>query len=88
MNDFTHLLISYYSINSFEFLIVGLILLVGSVLCVNLYKNNKNVRLQSYGNFFNFFNFFTDSVNYNFIRKQNLNNQNKTTPSTRIFKKK
>lgn len=88
MNDFTCLLISYYSINSFEFLIVGLILLIGSVLCVNLYKNNKNVRLQSYGNFFNFFNFFVDSINYNFIRKQNLTNQNRAIPSSRIFKKK
>ena len=88
MNDFTCLLISYYSINSFEFLIVGLILLIGSVLCVNLYKSNKNVRLQSYGNFFNFFNFFVDSVNYNFIRKQNLTNQNRAIPSSRIFKKK
>jgi hypothetical protein len=88
MNDFSVLLIAYYTVNSLELLIIGLILLVGSVVCVNLHKINKNKRIESYGNFFSFFNFFKDSVNFIFTRKQNLHNQNFYTPSNKIFKKK
>lgn len=88
MNDFSVLLISYYTVNSLEFLIIGSILLIGSVVCVNLHKNNKNKRVESYGNFLSFFNFFKDSVNYIFTRRQNLHNQNIATPSTKIFKRK
>ena len=87
-NDFSLLLISYYTINSLEFVLIGFILLLGSVVCVNLYRINKNKRIESYNNFFSFFNFFKDSVNYIFIRRQNLHNQNMATPSTKIFKKK
>jgi len=88
MNEFTQLLLSYYSFNSLGFIIIGLILLIGSVVCVNLFKVNKNYRLYTYNSFFAFFSFFTDIINYNFIRKQNLNNQNLGVPSTKIFKKK
>ena len=88
MNEFTQLLLSYYSFNSLGFVIIGLILLIGSVVCVSLFKVNKNYRLYTYNSFFAFFSFFTDIVNYNFIRKQNLNNQNMGVPSTKIFKKK
>jgi hypothetical protein len=88
MNDFSLLLVSYYTINSLELIIVGFILLIGSVVCINLYRINKNTRVESYSNFFSFFNFFKDSVNFIFIRKQNLNNQNIQTPSNKIFKKK
>ena len=88
MNEFTQLLLSYYSFNSLGFLIIGVILLIGSVVCVNLFKVNKNYRLYSYNSFFSFFSFFLDTINYNFIRKQNLHNQNISVPSTRIFKKK
>ncbi len=88
MNDFSVLLVSYYTVNSLEFLIIGFILLLGSVVCVNLYKINRNVGVDSYSNFFLFFNFFKDSVNYVFTRKQNLYNQNMQTPSNKIFKRK
>ena len=88
MNDFSVLLISYYTVNSLEFLIIGFILLIGSVVCVNLYKINKNIRVDSYGNFFSFFDFFKDSINYVFNIKQNLYNQNMYTPSNKMFKRK
>lgn len=88
MNEFTQLLLSYYSFNSLGFVIIGMILLVGSVVCVNLFKVNKSYRLYSYNTFFSFFSFFSDSVNYNFIRKQNLHNQSMAIPSTKLFKKK
>jgi hypothetical protein len=81
-------LLSYYHFNSLEFLLLGCLLLVGSLLCVNLFRANYNVRLQKYDTLFNFFSFFKDLVNYVFMRKQNLFNQQKATSSTRIFKKK
>ena len=88
MNDFSVLLLSYYTVNSLEFLIIGFILLIGSVVCVNLHKVNKNKRIESYNNFISFFHFFKDSVNFVFTRIQNLHNQNLYTPSSKIFKKK
>ena len=88
MNEFTQLLLSYYSFNSLGFVIIGIILLVGSVVCVNLYRVNKNFSLYSYNGFFSFFSFFSDLVSYSFIRKQNLHNQNLGVPSTKLFKKK
>ena len=45
MNDFSLFLLSYYDFNSIELVIIGLILLIGSMLCVNLYKMNKILQL-------------------------------------------
>jgi hypothetical protein len=58
MNDAIGLMISYYSVNSFEFLLVGFILLVGSLIVVNLNKLNKNVHYPKYNTFLEVFNFF------------------------------
>jgi hypothetical protein len=88
MNDFRALSIGYYSINCIEFLFVGLILLVGSVVCVNLNKIQKSMRIFKYNSYFNIFDFFKDFLNFTFMRKQNLTTQNLTPASIRIFKKK
>lgn len=87
MSDFSVLLVSYYTVNSLEFLIIGATLLIGSIICVNLHKVNKSKRVESYGNFLNFFKFFKDSVNFIFMRKQNLQSQNMATPSSKVFKR-
>lgn len=87
-NDFVGLLLSYYYFNSFEFLLLGVLLLIGTLLVVNLYRVNYNIKLQKYDNLFQFFDFFKDFVNYIFMRKQNLFNQQRSASSTRIFKKK
>jgi hypothetical protein len=57
MNDAIGLMISYYSVNSFEFLLLGFILLVGSLVVVNLNKLNKNVHYPKYNTFLEVFNF-------------------------------
>lgn len=88
MNDFMGLFLSYYYLNSFEFLLVGFLLLIGSVACVMLFKSNKINRVLNYDFFFKVFNFFIDFVDYLFIRKQNLMRQNNAIPATKIFKKK
>lgn len=88
MNDFRALTIGYYSINSIEFIIIGLILLVGSVVCVNLNKLQKSIKLYKYSVYFNVFDYFKDLMNYTFMRKQNLTDQTLNPASVRVFKKK
>lgn len=88
MNDFFGLFLSYYVFNSLEFIIVGFLLLIGSIMCITIFKLNKDLRVAPYNNFFNFFDFFKDSISYIFMRKQNAILQNKTIPAARIFKKK
>jgi hypothetical protein len=88
MNDFTGLLFGYYSINSFELLLIGILLLVGSVSCVNLNKATRSTSVSRYATFFKLFEFFNEFIDYIFMRKQNLNKQTKTKGNTKIFKKK
>lgn len=87
LNDFTPLTISYYLINSAEFLSIGLLLLIGSVACVNLYKSNKNYSIVKQANVLNVFDFFKDFINFTFIRKQDLNKQTSASVSLRSVKK-
>jgi len=88
MNDFRALTIGYYSVNSIEYILIGFLLLVGSVICVNLNKIQKSMRIYKYSNYFNIFDFFKDFINYTFMRKQNLTNQTIQGSSIRAFKKK
>lgn len=87
-NDLFGFSISYYFINGIEFLVVGFLLLVGSVICVNLYQINKNVRTQATNNYLTVFNFFSDFTSFFFLRKQNLIKQGNNKASVKLFKKK
>ncbi len=87
-NDLFGFSISYYLLNSIEFILIGFLLLLGSVVCVNLYQTNKNVRAQNYNNFLTVFNFFSDFSSFFFLRRQNLIKQGNTKPSLKLFKKK
>lgn len=87
LNDFTALTISYYLINSAEFISIGLLLLIGSVVCINLYKSNKNYSIVKQANVLNMFDFFKDYINFSFIRKQDLNKQTTAVVSLRSIKK-
>ena len=87
-NDLFGFAISYYTLNIVEFLIIGFLLLVGSVICVNLYQINKNVRAQSYFNYLVVFNFFTDFLGFYFLRRQSITKQGNTKTALKIFKKK
>lgn len=88
MNDFLLLFISYYEINSIEFLLIGLFLLFGSVVCVNLNKLQKSLKLQKLPEFLKIFNLFEDFISFIFLRKQNLHDQTITPVSLRLFRKK
>jgi hypothetical protein len=88
LNDFLVLTISYYSFNSVELLLIGCILLIGSVVCVLLNRIQKFIKNNNFlkvyfqmSNILNYKNFF-------FLRKQNFNKQSFYNPSLRVFKKK
>ena len=88
MNDLFGLYLSYYTINSFEFIIVGLLLLIASLICVNLNKFNRNIKSNNYYELISMFDFFDDFVKFIFMKKQNLVDQEISSSSTRVFKKK
>ncbi len=88
LNDFFSFFKSYYFYNSIEFLLIGFLLLVGSLICVNLNFFSKSNKVINYYDFFVVFDFFKDFSKFIFMRKQNLNDQLHTQPATRIFKKK
>lgn len=88
MNDFLGLFISYYNTNSLEFLFVGLLLLFVSLVCVNLNKFSKNFKLNNYYDLFTIFDFFFDFIDFFFLRKQNLVDQENNVAATKVFKKK
>lgn len=88
MNDLFGFSISYYFLNGVEFLFIGFLLLIGSVICVNLYLMNKNIRAQGVNNYLSVFNFFSDFTSFSFLRKQNLIKQGNSKASVKLFKKK
>jgi hypothetical protein len=88
MNDAVGLFISYYFYNSFEFLLVMLVLLIGSLIVVNLNKLSKNIKFPKYNTLLEVFHFFKNWVNSFFLRKQNLTDQEMSYASTRSFSKK
>jgi hypothetical protein len=87
-NDLFGFSISYYFLNGVEFVLVGFLLLIGSVVCVNLYQFNKSIRAQSYNNYLTIFNFFSDFTSFFFLRRQNLIKQGNNKASLKVFKKK
>lgn len=87
-NDFNGLFNSYYVINSFEFLLFGLLLLFGTFLCVGIFKVFFIVKSIPYSSFFSIFNFFSLKINYNFLRQQNLHKQTSMPAVNRVIRKK
>lgn len=88
INDFTTFLISYYTYNSLELLLIGLVILIASLVCVNLNRLVQKSKIQNIGEFLATFNFFKNYVSFSFMRQQNLPLQTFQATSTRIFKKK
>lgn len=86
-NDVYSLTVSYYTVNSFELLLVGFLLFIGSVICVNFNKYqryNRNFKLPEELDIINVYNFLLNSF---FIRKQNMTDQNSKKANLNIFKK-
>lgn len=88
INDFTAFTIGYYFINNLSFLIVGFLLLIGSVICVNLNKSQTNLKIFSINSFLTIFDFFKNFINFRFFRKQDLVKQAVLDTTIRSFKRK
>ena len=86
-NDLFGFSISYYLLNVVEFVVIGTLLLIGSVICVNLYQFSKKVRVQNYNSFITLFSFFSEVGNFFFLRKQNLTKQGNTKATVKVYKK-
>lgn len=87
LNDFIALKLSFFFFNGIEFLIFGLLLLYCSIVCINLFKNNKKYSTIKQNNLLNVFDFFKNFIDFSFLKKQNLNKQTNLIPSLRFFKK-
>ena len=87
-NDLYGFFLSFYYINSFEFLIVGLSLLLASLAYVNLNKFLYSGKTSNYYQSLSIFDFFKNLKKSFFLRKQNLVDQGNSVSSTRKFKKK
>ncbi len=87
-NDLYAVYLSFYLVNSLEFVCVIYLLLVGSLICVNMNKVLKSNKSFNYKNMFDLFDIFKDSIMMLFLRNQNLVDQATTKASSRFFKKK
>lgn len=85
MNDLYGMFLSFYWFNSLEFLIIGLVLLLGSLLCVQLNKFLKINKSLSYVSFFEIFDYFKEVSKILFLRKQNLVDQANSASNTRFY---
>lgn len=88
MNDAYPFMLSYYLINSLEFILVVFLLLIGSIVIVNLNKNLITVKLSNYNSFLHQFFYLKKWFDFVFLRKQNTTTQQLNTPLLKIFKKK
>jgi hypothetical protein len=87
-NDLAALRFSYYIINSLELIFIGILLLFGSMIVINLYWSKHKAKLANYSIFFLLFDLINDLINNSFLRKQDLNGQNSVNSAVRFFKKK
>lgn len=88
MNDFSLLFISYYNVNSFEFILFAILLFVGTMVCVCIFKGMYSYRYINLSHFFSGLDLFQNKIYYNFLRQQNLHKQGMMPASSRIMKKK
>ena len=88
MNDFSLLFLSYYNVNSFEFILFAILLFVGTMVCVCVFKGIYSYRYINLVNFFSGLDLFHNKICYNFLRQQNLHKQGMMPASNRIMRKK
>lgn len=88
MNDFIGLYLSYYFINSYEFMLIGWMLFLGSILCITVFNLIGTTKATSHNLLKKFMSFFFSSLDFYFLRKQNLVNQSNAQPGLRIIQNK
>lgn len=85
MNDFVGLYLAYYVFNSIEFVIIGVLLFIASIVCINLFRFTKIVKFRNYNNFLKTFKLAQSFTYCTFMRKQNIVVQANEKPSIRSF---
>ena len=87
-NDFFGFFLSYYTLNYIIFIIIGLILFFGSIVCVILYRLIKVIKFNNVNNFFKTLVFSQNFLYSIFMRKQDMFDQNSFISSLKtIFSK-
>lgn len=87
-NDFIGLFFSYYHLNSMVFLLVGILLFIGSLVCVTLNVLLRSLKKKEGAAFSTSFNFFSTHTNYLILRRQSLVSQSFNQPATKSTLKK
>ncbi len=85
MNDFVGLYLSYFSFNSLEYVLIALLLFIGSVLCVNLFRLTKVFKFKNYNNYLKTFKFHNIFSHATFMRKQYMHKQYMDNPAIKYF---
>jgi hypothetical protein len=88
VNDFMGIFINLYISDSLLLFIIGVLLLIGSIVCVVIVSFFTKLRNYSFKSFLNIFSILKTCYSFVFLRKQNLSTQGKNSSSTRVFKKK
>jgi hypothetical protein len=68
------------------FLIFMFLIFIASLICILIVKASKLSLYNSMLSFSYIFNFFKDLVSFDFLRKQNMNYQNKKKATTKLVK--
>ena len=85
MNDFVGLYISYYIFNSLEFILIGVLLFFGSIICICLFRLTKVVKFKNYNSFLKLFKISQNFLFNSFMRRQNIVSQANEKASIRSF---
>jgi hypothetical protein len=86
LNDLLFLFISFYILNYIEFIIFGLLLLYGSILCYNIYLIYLNKVYESKSENLSLFSKYNSVFNIYFLRKQDLFFQSYRFLNIKFFK--
>ncbi len=87
-NDLIGLFTSYYFVNSYELLIVGTLLFLGSIACVVLFNLIGLTKASSRNTIKTTARFIINILDLYILRRQNLAKQSNTKPGLRVFKNK
>lgn len=88
INDLVGMFSSYYFVNSYELLIIGILLFLGSVACVVLFNLIGLTKSTSHNTAKSTIRFIINILDFYILRKQNLAKQSNTKPGLRIIKNK
>lgn len=86
MNDVFGLYLSYYNFNGVLFFLFGLMIFSATLTCVNFFKILRVKTQEHLVTLQYVYNFFRDLVSFDFLRKQNLSNQTRRKPATRLVR--